>query len=242
MKGDNTLGQGSSEVDPGAWFSPPGHLFPPEFLPDREVHVWLADLRLPALRLSSVASNLAEVEWARARRFRAPQDRARFTAQRGILRDILGRYTGFCPRLLEFGAGRYGKPCLTKPTTSLTFSASHSHTLALYAVGKGQPLGVDLERVRNDLPVAELAMHAFTVAERDAFGVHVSEADPDGFFSAWTRKEACLKARGTGFLSQPCDALPHGWALCELAPAPGYVAALAVKGTGGTLKLWRWPG
>lgn len=179
----------------------------------------------------------------RARRFRAPQDQARFTAQRGILRDILGRYTGLCPRLLEFGAGRYGKPCLTRPATALTFSVSHSHTLALYAVGKGQPLGVDLERVRNDLPVAELATHAFTVPERVPRTRPAPAANPNGFFSAWTRKEACLKARGTGFLSEPWGAaLPHGWALRDLAPAPGYVAVLAVKGTCETLKLWRWPG
>lgn len=223
--------------EPRSWLPPPER---PSLLP-HEVHLWLADLDSP--QRDGLASTLAEVERMRARRFRAPQDRARFTARRSILRDILGRYARLPPQALEFASGSYGKPFLIGRAAALTFSASYSHALALYAVGVARPLGVDLERVRSDLPVDELGACAFTAAERAAFGAPPGDARPATFFRAWTRKEALLKGRGTGFLASPGDDVtPHGWSFYDLAPAPGYVAALVTEGASATLKGWCWRG
>ena len=80
------------------------------------------------------------------------------------------------------------------------------------------------------------------------------------FFLCWTRKEAYIKARGEG-LSLPLDQFdvslipgkpaallraegdPHEasrWSLYDVAPIPGYVAALAVEGRGWRLACWQW--
>ena len=82
----------------------------------------------------------------------------------------------------------------------------------------------------------------------------------EAFFSCWTRKEAYTKARGLG-LSLPLDrfavslvpgrpAAPLSneegpaevsrWALQELAPGPGFVAALAVEGQDHHVECWQW--
>jgi len=41
--------------------------------------------------------------------------------------------------------------------------------------------------------------------------------------------------------TQPDSSEASRWTFQELAPAPGYVAALAVEGQGWRLACWQWP-
>jgi 4'-phosphopantetheinyl transferase len=90
------------------------------------------------------------------------------------------------------------------------------------------------------------------LSEREQVALRALPADrqAEAFFSAWTSKEACLKATGEGIgeslarvevLPGPDDAprglrvagdaaAGAGWSLYGLAPAPGFVGALAVRG------------
>jgi 4'-phosphopantetheinyl transferase len=133
--------------------------------------------------------------------------------------------------------------------------------LALYALTRGRALGVDVEYVRDDLAGQEIAERFFSRQEVRALSALPADARTRAFFNCWTRKEAYIKARGEG-LSLPLDqfdvSLTPGepaallgtrpdpqeaarWLLRELAPARGYVAALAVEGRGWRLRQWRWP-
>jgi 4'-phosphopantetheinyl transferase len=138
---------------------------------------------------------------------------------------------------------------------------THSHGVALYAVTRGREVGIDLERIRSDLAVTEIAGRFFSRQEVAMLRALPTEEQREAFFRCWTRKEACLKARGEG-LSLPLDqvdvslapgepdAVPgternpseaSRWSLQELIPAPGYAAALAVEGHGWRLACWQWP-
>ncbi|MEA2842762.1 MAG: 4-phosphopantetheinyl transferase, partial [Actinomycetota bacterium] len=104
----------------------------------------------------------------------------------------------------------------------------------LYAFSRHAPVGIDVERARDDLPWARLAARYF--APEEAASIDTSDA----FFACWTRKEAVVKATGTG-LSQPLRdvvAAP-GWTVVELRPQPGHWAALAVAGPA-DVQLWTW--
>jgi 4'-phosphopantetheinyl transferase len=111
-------------------------------------------------------------------------------------------------------------------------------------------VGIDLERIRSDLAVAEIAERFFSRREVAMLRALPTEEQREAFFRTWTRKEAYLKARGEG-LSVPLDQFDVSLVPGEPAavrgtqpdasPAPGYVAALAVEGQGWRLACWQWP-
>jgi 4'-phosphopantetheinyl transferase len=162
-----------------------------------------------------------------------------------------------------FCYGAHGKPALAGDTgaDAIRFNAAHSLGVALYAVTRGREVGIDLEHIRFDLAVMEIAERFFSRREVATLRTLPTEAQRQAFFRCWTRKEAYIKARGEG-LSLPLDqfdvsltpAEPAAvlgtqrdpsetarWSLQELPLAPDYVAALAVEGHGWRLACWQWP-
>jgi 4'-phosphopantetheinyl transferase len=241
------------------WSSPPETLV----LGCDEVHVWRATLDQTPSQIQGFLHNLAADERARAERFYFERDRRHFIVARGVLRAILGCYLNRVPECLSFCYGSHGKPALAGESDghAIRFSVSHSSGVALYAVARSREVGVDLERIRLDLAVVEIAERFFSPREAAMLRTIPTEVRRQAFFRCWTRKEAYIKARGEG-LSMPLDqfdlSLAPGdpdavlgtqgdpseasrWSLQELAPAPGYVAALAVEGHGWRLTCWQWP-
>ena len=82
---------------PEAWHEPP--LLPT--IQENEVHVWLANLDVPARAAGQLAASLGDEESIQAKRFRFPVHRERFIARRGVLRFVLGRYLGIEPAALD---------------------------------------------------------------------------------------------------------------------------------------------
>jgi len=173
---------------------------------------------------------------------------------------LLGGYLGVPPGTLSFGYGRFGKPHLNGLETPLQFNASHSGHILLIAITLDRAIGIDVERIRTNLSVLEIAARFFSPRERDAFAALPATLRTDAFFDCWTRKEAYIKARGEGlslplsgfdvsFLpgepakllaTRPDAAEASCWRLRELEVADGYKAALAVEGAQWTLKCWDW--
>ena len=227
-----------------------------------EVHVWRATLDQTPSQIQSCFHHLAADELARAERFYFDRDREHFVVARGVLRVILGRTLNRAPESLSFCYGSHGKPALAGELDrdAIHFSVSHSNGVALYAVTRGREVGVDLEHIRTDLAVAEIAERFFSRREITTLRTLPPELQCQAFFHCWTRKEAYIKARGEG-LSLPLDQfdvslLPgepaavlgtrqdpseaSRWSLLELDPAPGYAAALAVEAHGLRLACWQW--
>jgi len=238
---------------------------PPEILVLRcdEVHVWRATLDQTPSQIESFRHYLAADEPARAERFYFQRDREHFIVARGMLRAILGGYLNRAPESLSLCYSSHGKPALAGESggDAIRFNLSHSHGIALYAVTRGREVGIDVERIRFNLAVAEIAERFFSRREVAMLRTLPTEEQREAFFRCWTRKEACLKARGEG-LSLPLDQIDVSlapvepdaepgtqrdsseasrWSLQELGPAPGYVAALAVEGQGWRLACWQWP-
>lgn len=235
----------------------------PPPLGDRLVHVWQFSLDRTAAELHQCQAALSNDERDRAARFLRPELRDRFTAGRGLLRILLGRYLSVAPESLEFVYNSYGKPALAGPasTAGIEFNLSHSGALGLLGLSRERQLGVDVEVLRDNVRCESLAERFFSPAEV-ADLVSLPGADRRlAFFRCWTRKEAYIKALGRG-LSVPLDrfrvsllpaepaallwvqdepAETERWQLRALEPRPGHVAAVAVERRADEFWLAAWP-
>ncbi|HEY9631321.1 MAG TPA: 4'-phosphopantetheinyl transferase superfamily protein [Coleofasciculaceae cyanobacterium] len=179
------------------WRLPPENLV---LLP-HEIHIWQAPLHQPTAQVEQLTQLLSEDEQARAARLRRERDRLQFIISRGLLRVVLGRYLAIAPSEVEFGYGAYGKPFVIK-SPELQFNASHTHELALYAIGRDRPVGIDVEYTRRPLAdMEQLTQRFFSKREHATLLALPAHQRVKAFFRGWTCKEAYLKAIGIG-LSQ----------------------------------------
>jgi 4'-phosphopantetheinyl transferase len=133
-----------------------------------------------------------------ALRLRFDADRARTLGARGLARAVLSELTGTPADALRFGVGPYGKPHLLEPA-ELRFNTTHTGDHVGLVVAEGCEVGIDLEVEDPRLDPVEVGPTVFTPSELLALqGVSAEEARTR-FFTSWTRKEAALKAWGTGF-------------------------------------------
>lgn len=203
--------------------------------------LWL--VRLDVELSAADADLLDDQERARAARFAFERDRRRFVAAHAALRRLLGDKTGQAPHMLRFDIGSLGKPRL-RGRADAVFSLSHSADLALVALADDGEIGVDLEPVRPMRDLEALARQCLSAGECLQFEALGEPARTAAFLQAWTRKEACLKALGTGLQIEPAAvetgleaavrrvvvATSEGareLVVSSLVPAPGWVGALA---------------
>ncbi len=204
------------------------------------LHLFSTDLDWTAL--GALEALLDPEERNRAGRLRLPSDRDRFIARRGRLRLLLAEAVGCVPSKISYAHGEFGKPRL-EGGGDLRFNLSHSDGLALCVIGRGVELGCDIERRREEFADEATAERFFALGERRSLRSLPHDRRVHGFFDCWTRKEAYVKALGTG-LSCPLDSFevslaPRGtsrvangdsiWLVRGFEPAPLYHAAVAVE-------------
>jgi 4'-phosphopantetheinyl transferase len=174
---------------------------------------------------------------ARATRLRSARDRDRYLTAHTALRLTVGAHLGVPPEDLRFTTGSHGKPALAfaRPVPEVHFNLSHSEGLAALVVSAAGAVGVDVERIRPGFDYAPVVELLFDAEERAGLDLPDAGARAEAFFRAWTRKEALVKAVGSGLGAEagtPADADPHGkgWSVRSFRPAPGYVGAVAAPG------------
>ncbi len=175
-------------------------------LAEDEVQVWRMRLDMPVSRILHLARTLSPTERDRAMRFRSLPDRNRFISRRGILRQVCSAYLTREPERLMFEQGPWGKPRLAglADQYDLRFSMSCSNRVAVYAFTLGREVGVDVEQICRNLAWEPSAATCLTARERALLQIMPEDARVGAFLTLWTRKEAYVKARGTG-LSTPLN-------------------------------------
>ena len=164
------------------------------------VALWLCPLQsMPSLdRLGWLSAD----EHIRAGRFVFKRDRRRYLAARCAMRECLSAATGMAPGTLQIVGGAFEKPRLAN-VQSCYFNLSRRDDWALLGISLEGEIGVDVEVHHVVEDATMLARTHFSVEEFNSFlAVESSERD-DAFLRVWTRKEACLKAVGTGLRIPP---------------------------------------
>lgn len=214
------------------------------------VDVWNIPLVATFAELAQLSSLLSPDERSRASRFYFARDQRRFIVARGRLRQVLARYLNQAAEEIRFTYGPQGKPTLGKNSShiELHFNLSHCEDRALIAVSRGCVVGIDLERMRAELAMQDIADHYFSSSEREDLSKLPSTLWAAGFFKCWTCKEAYLKGIGDG-LTLPLNAFdvtvdprqPAGllrglgngqgssaWSIYDVNAGEGFVGALAL--------------
>jgi 4'-phosphopantetheinyl transferase len=228
-----------------------------------ELHVWCAALSEFSGETARFEALLSEAERSKAGEFHFPRHRDSYILRHGILRILLSGYRKQHPRDIEFRLRPLGKPELQDglPQAPLHFSHSHSGDLALYAITCLCPVGVDVECMKPVPDIDQIVKQFFSSREIQALAALPEGERLHAFYVCWTRKEACLKVDGEGIsqgvkhvdvshtLLQETGALetvgdsqaPERWRLQSLAPAAGYLAAVAYDPPRLRVTQWRVP-
>ncbi len=226
----------------------------------RPVTVWRIALDPARAPGAEAVAELSEEERARAARFATDALRNRWLHGHVATRRILARELGVAPSSIVYGAESAGKPFLATPAGSgIECSFSDSGELALLAVGRHGALGVDVEVHRPLADLDGMAERFFAPAEQAAlFALRESEREA-AFYRLWTRKEAYIKALGTG-LGHPLSrfvmtlatddvrlvtvdddaAAAARWSVCSIDVGAGYEGALVAARTRTSVVTLDW--
>jgi 4'-phosphopantetheinyl transferase len=234
----------------------------PETAKTRDLEVWLISCgSSPGNDCSGEL--LSPDERERADCFRRDLDRKRFRVVHTAMRMILAEYLNVGPREVLFSSAKGMKPEFDSRFSGagIQFNLSHSSELALLAVARGARVGVDIEWMKPEFPIDEIAARFFSAAEISVLKTLPADERVEAFFSCWTRKEAYIKARGEGlslaldsfdvaFGSKRAVALVQvrdnpgevsRWSMYDLNVPKGYKAALVAEGKAHCLRQFEWP-
>ena len=225
----------------------------PFVLRENELHVWHTELS-PSEEPPRLQSLLSPDEKQRANRFKFEIDRHRFTIARTRLRQLLAKYLRIEPGDIRFTYSRSGKPQLAGDFRSeISFNLAHSKDLAAFAFTLGRRVGIDVEFVRNDIDADRIARRFFSEFEQQSLAQLSGDRKYEGFFNCWARKEAYVKAMGSGLFSLPLrdfdvtlkpgeparlvavrssEEQASNWSMGALTLHPEYAAAVVFEGTG----------
>jgi 4'-phosphopantetheinyl transferase len=177
-------------------------------------------------------------EIERGGRYHRKDDRLRSLYTRSLLRILVGRYTNQNPSSIRLTKGVRNKPELSE-NFGLHLNATHSGNWILLAIGKYR-VGIDIEEVKTCFTFTDVIPFSFSNQERQYI-----EADGKSsvrFYELWTRKEALVKAIGSGidenFPQVPSLTGLHewetsksetaeDWTINSFYVAEGYQAAIA---------------
>lgn len=235
---------------------PPRYRLPPEGSAD----VWFA--LIPNLVSPTPRDDfLTAEEEDRAERFRFAEDRDRFVARRWLVRLVLAEYLERSdPAEIRLGSDDQGRPELVPQTApAIHFNLSATDELVAVGVSRHGEIGVDVERVREVSDAGDIVERHFTANERSGFRDAGAGDRASLFVDLWTRKEALLKARGSG-LTVPLDSVEVSvppddprvvripgepgeegqWTLRSLPLPRGFAGTLALRHPDGELRFVGW--
>lgn len=145
----------------------------------------------------ALLKNFVSAEEAhRAALFHSSEDKKTYVSCHAVLRLLISRKLGIGPLEIRFKKGRNNKPFLE----GNPFHFNISHTRKAFAIAISDIYtGVDLEDINRRLVMESMMNSTFCMRERSFIKAHKA-GERERFFLLWTRKEAVLKAIGTGII------------------------------------------
>ncbi|GGW39324.1 4'-phosphopantetheinyl transferase family protein [Arenibacter certesii] len=218
-------------------------------LPNNEIHFYYADINDFISKVGVMQERLTSDEKLRAGQFKFQTDQNRFIIARWLLRSLLSNYLelDFGEMILKYG--EFGKPFFNT-NQNIKFNLSHSGDMIVFGFVKNFNIGVDVEMFKSNFNVMDIALKFFSKKEVETLLTLPEYKREVAFYRCWTRKEAIIKADGSG-MSFPLntfsvtidsddkaeliemsngDLNKEKWRLFSIKLSVDYLAAVAVEG------------
>ncbi|WP_149277117.1 4'-phosphopantetheinyl transferase family protein [Pareuzebyella sediminis] len=218
-------------------------------LQEGKAHVWYFSIDQFSGKFDTFKNVLSHDEIDKASTFKFEKDQNISVLSRGLLKMISAEYLGIKADMIDLKYGTFGKPFYANSTSNfLKFNVSHSGNYIVLAFTKDSEIGVDVELIKRNFNVLDIAQNFFSIEEIKSLKTFEKSERVEAFFRCWTRKEAFIKAKGSG-LSFPLDAFTVSldkdnaellrtewdleerkeWRLFSFVPAKEYVGGLLVN-------------
>lgn len=159
--------------------------------------------------LDTYEKALSHAEIREIEKFANTAERIRRLMGKSLLRMELAAVLTVRPCSLDIQRSPRGKPFIANISTrGLCFNLSHSGNFIAIATGPTE-VGVDIEECRPLEQLDEIGKSCFSAQEYQLFQNVDAHRRQKAFFRFWTRREALLKAVGTG-LVRPPDCISAG--------------------------------
>lgn len=170
-----------------------------------------------------------------------------YVQTRFVLKNLLAKYMGLAPNVIQFKKVGEGKPVLMNPTVHLDFNLSHSADYFAIALSEKGEVGVDIEQIRKPQHLTQIAEKFFSPPETDLIKQETDPAKQTEIFAKfWSGKEALVKAVGGGVFKNVHEVLVDetnwkikrlplefgslsDWDLQFFEAVPGYTCSVAFK-------------
>ncbi len=230
-----------------------------------QAHVWTLPVRrADEPRIERLRGVLSDQERLRSERISDAPSRQEYLAAHILVHKMLAHFSAVAAADWHFVIGPHGRPepAPAIDATDLRFNLSHTSGLVACALTKGDAIGIDVEWLQRTGKLDAIAEKKFSLPEAAYYKSASLQDRRRIFFSFWTLKESYIKAIGKG-LREPLDgfafeldplsiAFLHAqdaadcWSFDLFAPAPDYLAAVAVaRPMGAPIEIFRrhlnWP-
>lgn len=165
--------------------------------PENTIDIWQIDTNNNKNNLSTLTATLDQFELERYQKFHH-KFKHRYLLAHFACREILSSYLDLTAKDIVYIKNQHGKPELNHGQ-SFSFNMSHSHNMAVIAVSKSSKVGVDVEYLDRKPSWEKIAKRFFSKEEVKLLFKQPNNKQETTFFQIWTRKEAFIKALGTGF-------------------------------------------
>ncbi len=133
--------------------------------------------------------------WQKILAYHFLPNRLRAFSSQMLQRYYLAKLTNIPPSDLVINYNESNKPYIANPN-GFKFNVSHCGNTVVMATTSKYDIGIDIEAIDSNIDIDGMGKIVFSQSENELIN-----NSPDKFFRLWTKKEALIKAVGTGFSS-----------------------------------------
>ena len=168
-------------------------------MPSASIELWQGTVKPDGSYYEAYWNVLDEAEKIRARRYTQPTHHKEYVHIHAQVRYLLAKKLQQAPEQIIINRSPQGKPYLLE-YPNIAFNLSHTLDYFLLAISENCNLGVDIEYCKYRPNMEGLVNKCFAITERDYWHTLSRQDQLSVFYQFWTRKEAFVKATGSGIV------------------------------------------